>query len=134
MPVAIGVDLVEVERLTRLLKEQPEIAPTIFTPRELEYCGLAASAMPRLAARFAAKEAVLKALGAGLSQGVEMVDVEIIRSTRGRPSVRLSGRAREIAERQGIASVEISMSHSGGLALAHALSLRSSGTARARLR
>jgi holo-[acyl-carrier protein] synthase len=122
--VGVGIDLVEVDRVSRLLAEQPGIAPTIFTPRELDYCGSGPSSARRLAARFAAKEAVLKALGSGLQAGIELAEVEILRSPRGRPSVRLSGRARDLAEGQGLASLEVSMSHAGGIAVAQAVSIR----------
>lgn len=119
--VGIGVDLVKVIRIeeaiarfgTRFLKR-------CFTAAERERCG--ADAM-RLAARFAAKEAVGKALGVGL-RGLSWQDIEIITDAAGRPAVRLQGRAAEVARAAGIGRCELSLAHDGDYAIAFVVAVR----------
>ncbi|NED99165.1 holo-ACP synthase [Phytoactinopolyspora halotolerans] len=117
----MGVDLVQVSRMRRLLDEQPAAQAELFTPRELAACGTARSRYARLAARFAAKEAVLKAFGTGLGPRMAWHDVEIVNEPWGRPVVILHGeRMRSLADRL-TGAPEISMSHTGDVALAHAV-------------
>ncbi|MBH5338416.1 holo-ACP synthase [Streptomyces pactum] len=119
--MAVGVDLVRVDRVERLLRENPEAERDIFTGRERAYCAGKRNRTAHLAARFAAKEAVLKALGTGLGPGTRWHDVEVVHTPLGRPLVRLSGGAGARAERAGASSVEVSLSHSGEYAVAHAV-------------
>jgi holo-[acyl-carrier protein] synthase len=122
--VLIGTDLVSVSRVERLIEGQPGMAQRIFTERELAYCASRTWNSPdHLAARFAAKEAVMKALGTGASAGVEWTDVEVVNRLDGRPVVHLHGLAAEIARRKRMRHVEISMTHTAGLAMAHAVLL-----------
>ncbi|MDO0937270.1 holo-ACP synthase [Streptomyces sp. DG2A-72] len=126
--VLIGTDLVAVERVERLLEGQPGLAERVFTARELAYCtGRSSRAADHLAARFAAKEAVMKALGTGASAGVEWTDVEIVNRLDGRPVLKLHGRARQIADRKRVTQTEISLTHTAGLALAHTVLVCSAG-------
>ncbi|WP_205856542.1 holo-ACP synthase [Phytoactinopolyspora endophytica] len=121
LDVRVGVDLVQVSRVRRLLVEQPAAQAELFTPRELAACGTKRSRFARLAARFAAKEAVLKAFGTGLGPRMRWHDVEIVNEPYGRPRVLLHGeRVRSLAQRM-TGSPEISMSHTGDVALAHAV-------------
>ncbi|MFC8920800.1 holo-[acyl-carrier-protein] synthase [Streptomyces sp. WAC05374] len=119
--IAVGVDLVPVSRVERLLADNPAAEQDIFTPREAGYCAAKRNRPAHLAARFAAKEAVLKALGTGLGPGMRWTDVEIVNTPLGQPRVRLSGGAAERAARLGASSPEISLSHSGDYAIAHAV-------------
>jgi len=119
----VGVDLVEVARVSRLLDENPGIDRSIFTEAELDYCRGTKHAGDRLAARFAAKEAILKAFGTGITDGLSPADLEIVRSPGGRPTVRLLGAARDWAAEHGLVEIEISLSHSGGMALAQAIAI-----------
>jgi len=121
-PIQVGVDLVEVARVSRLLEENPGIDRTIFTDQELGYCRSSKRADERLAARFAAKEAILKALGTGMAEGLSLCDVEIVGSAGGAPTVRLLGPARAWADDHGVVEIEVSLAHSGGLAIAQAIS------------
>lgn len=121
--IAVGVDLVRVDRVDRLLDDNPEAEQDIFTERERAYCADKRNRGAHLAARFAAKEAVLKALGTGLGPGTRWHDVEVVNTPLGRPRVRLSGGAGARAERSGVTDVEISLSHSGEYAVAHAVLL-----------
>ncbi|MEP7104897.1 MAG: holo-ACP synthase [Chloroflexota bacterium] len=119
--LTIGVDLVTTDRVARLDRESPGALATVFTAVELAYCAGRRRRHEHLAARFAAKEAVLKALGRGLSRGLDWSEVEVVATASGRPEIRLHGNARAWAESQGVTEVEISLSHSGGLAIATAM-------------
>jgi holo-[acyl-carrier protein] synthase len=119
--VRVGTDIVAVERLSRLLDEQPELSERVFTARELSYCAGRRRATEHLAARLAAKEAVLKALGTGLGTGMRWSDVEVVNHLRGRPQVRLRGRVAVTARRRGLRDIDVSLSHVAGLALATAV-------------
>ncbi len=116
----MGIDLVGVPRLARLLSEQPEIAGTLFTERELAYCRPKRRRDEHLAGRFAAKEAVLKSFGTGLGQRMRWTDVEIVNEPLGRPRVHLHGEVAEWATRHGLTGVDVSLSHTADLAIAHA--------------
>jgi holo-[acyl-carrier protein] synthase len=118
--VLVGTDIVGVERLERLLAEQPEIAQRVFTERELAYCAGRRRRGEHLAARFAAKEAVLKALGTGLGTRMRWTDIEVVNQRSGRPLARLSGEVGVVARQRGVRHVDISLSHIPGLALASA--------------
>jgi holo-[acyl-carrier protein] synthase len=114
--VRVGIDLVEVGRLERALARRPSLAGRVFTDVER-----AASARgivtQRLAARFAAKEAAMKALGVGLG-AFALRDVEVLTASDGSPSLALHGRARDRASALGVESVEVSLTHTGSLASA----------------
>jgi holo-[acyl-carrier protein] synthase len=110
----IGIDLLEIERMERALERHPRLAERVFTDGEREYAAQRARPGRHLAARFAAKEAVVKALG--LSGGFGFRDIEVVAGEP--PTVRLSGRAAEAA--QGL-DVQISLTHSRDNAAAVAL-------------
>ena len=109
--IGVGVDVVEVERLERALARTPSLAARLFTPQEQ-----AAGPGESLAARFAAKEAVAKALGA--PGGLRWLDAEVVREDGGRPRLRLHGGVAEEAAAQGISTWHLSLSHDGGIATA----------------
>jgi holo-[acyl-carrier protein] synthase len=122
-PVSVGVDLVDVPRIARLLQDAGA-APRLLTASELAYCtARRGAAAEHAAARFAAKEAVLKAFGTGLGDGLRWVDVEVVNDSGGRPSIRLHGAARGLAARRGLRAIEISLSHTADLAIAHAVAV-----------
>jgi holo-[acyl-carrier protein] synthase len=123
MRVRVGVDIVGVERVQRLVTENPDIVPTLFTGREIEYCQGRRRCYEHMAARFAAKEAVLKAFGTGLGQRMRWTDVEIVNEASGRPRVLLSGEVTAWAERRNLLDLDVSLSHTDGLAIAHAVSV-----------
>jgi len=124
--IAHGVDVVDVERIRRSLNEHGErFLSRCFTKAEADYC---TSARPprdveRFAARFAAKEAVLKALGTGWADGIAWTDVEVVLSPSGAPSINLSGKAKEIAERLGIGELLVSLSHTPTQAMASVIAV-----------
>jgi len=119
----VGADLVGVERLRRLLGEHSDRHEELFTAAELEYCRGKRRCHEHLAARFAAKEAVLKAFGTGISQSMRFNEVEVLNERSGRPRVRLSGSVASFAERHGLRQLEVSLSHTEGMAMAHAVSV-----------
>lgn len=105
MTTGVGIDLLEIERMERALERHPRLAQRLFTDAELDYAGSKGRPGRHLAARFAAKEAVVKALG--LSGGFGLREIEVVAGEP--PTVRLSGRAAEAAK--GL-RVEISLTHS----------------------
>jgi len=121
--VRTGVDIVAVARVARLASEDARALDDVFTPDELAYCRRRGSANEHLAARFAAKEAVLKAFGTGIGRRMRWTDVEIVKERSGRPCVRLHGEVAAWAERSGLTEVDVSLSHAAGLAVAQAVSV-----------
>ena len=120
MILGIGVDIAEIARIKRLL-DRKGFAEKVFTPSELASCAKLGSPEVRLAGRVAAKEAVMKAIGTGWARGVSWQDITIANDESGKPVVELSGRARLCADRIGAARVHVSISHSGGYAVAQAV-------------
>ncbi|NPD32851.1 holo-ACP synthase [Eggerthellaceae bacterium zg-997] len=128
--VGLGVDIVEVGRMKAILKRTPSFAERVFSPDERAYCDASSIPATHYALRFAAKEAVVKALGCGFSDGVGVRDIEVRRADNGRPFVALSGRAREIADEQGVREIPVSLSFTHTDAVACALAI-TSGSVRA---
>ena len=118
--VAHGIDLIDVNRVTALIDEHGErVLSRLFTEAERAYCqAQARRRMEHYAARFAAKEAVLKAIGTGWRNGIAWTDVEVTRQPSGEPGVRLSGRAAALAAERGITGWRISLSHTATQAIA----------------
>ncbi|MFA5383096.1 MAG: holo-ACP synthase [Eubacteriales bacterium] len=124
MVKGIGADIIEIERLRILAEKYPgKFLNKIFTQGEVAYCNLRKNPFPSFAARFAAKEAVLKALGTGLAFGIRWRDVEIVTEIDQAPKISLHNKAVEIAVEKGIGKVLISISHDRDKALAFALVL-----------
>ncbi|MCF2125318.1 holo-ACP synthase [Strepomyces sp. STD 3.1] len=121
LQVRTGMDLAEVARVEDLMSSQPELRERVFTARELSYCYRRRRAGEHLAARWAAKEAVLKSLGTGMGRGMEWTDIEVVNDRAGRPRVHLYGEVEAVAASLGMHHIDLSLSHSGGLAVAHAV-------------
>lgn len=120
--VGIGIDAVEVDRFRRVLQRRPALAARLFTEGELAYGRRWHDPAPRLAARFAAKEAVMKALGVGIG-AFAFRDVEVVSSPSGAPSVVLRGGAHAVASRMGVEGWRVSLTHTASLAEAVAVAL-----------
>lgn len=119
MIVGIGIDRIEIKRVAEVLARHPERAPErLSTPAERAACARKADSASCFAARFAAKEAFLKALGTGLSGGITWHDVAISARAGGQPVIIASGVAQEFLEARGATSVHLSFSHDRGSAVA----------------
>jgi holo-[acyl-carrier protein] synthase len=126
MILTTGVDLVELDRIQRLIERYGDrVLNRVYTPAELAHCR---GRVPELAARFAAKEAVAKALGIGLlimaRDGVHWHDVETLPDPKGKPVVHLHGRAAACAAELGLTDWSISLSHGRDVAVAFVVSLK----------
>jgi holo-[acyl-carrier protein] synthase len=120
--VSIGTDIIEVYRIRETLERTPRFAARVFTEKEREYCdskGVAAA--QSFAARFAAKEAFLKALRTGWRGKITWQDIEIKNDEQGAPYFEISGEAREILERLGANKVHLSLSHTTEHAVANVI-------------
>lgn len=108
--IGLGIDAVEIDRFRRALARRPALAHRLFTDGERAYGARFADPAPRLAARFAAKEAAMKALGVGLG-AFAFRDVEVTRSASGAPSLQVSGAAASLAQHRGVTSFQVSITH-----------------------
>lgn len=124
--VGLGVDIVEVERMARILERSPSFAARVFSDDERAYCEAAASPAAHFAVRFAAKEAVVKALGTGFAQGVGVRDIEVRRTANGRPYVALFGEAKRIATERGVRELPLSLSYTHSDAVACVMAITES--------
>ena len=120
--IGIGVDLVEIERFRIALARTPGLIARVFTDDEREYALRKRDPTERFAVRFAAKEAIMKAMGVGLG-AVRLRDLEVVRADSGRPSVVLHGTAAEMAIAQGIVEWKITLTHTARTAEAIVVAL-----------
>lgn len=121
--VGLGVDIVEIARMKKILERTPSFARKVFSCEECCYCEDTAAPEVHFATRFAAKEAVVKALGTGFTRGIGVRDIEVKRSSKGRPYVALSGRAKQVAKELGVRELPISLSYTHTDAVACALAI-----------
>ncbi|HSR69714.1 MAG TPA: holo-ACP synthase [Acidobacteriota bacterium] len=112
MIIGIGVDIVEVERMRKAMANSAPLREKVFTENEIRYCGERKTQNQNFAGRFAAKEAVLKALGTGWSVGIRWTDVETLPDDRGKPQIVLHGKAKEIYQASGANSAHVTITHS----------------------
>ena len=118
MLIGVGCDVIEIARVQKAI-ERAAFVKRVFTPAEIAYCeSRGKQAAASFAARFAAKEAVLKALGTGL-RGGELTEIIVLNDALGKPSVQLSGYHAELAAKLGVKNIALSMSHSRATALAY---------------
>jgi holo-[acyl-carrier protein] synthase len=122
--VGIGTDIIECLRVAQMIERHGELfLARVFTPHEIEYCSARKAATQHYAGRFAAKEAVLKALGTGWTRGVQWRDIEVRNDFGGKPKIALSGGAREMCESLGVSEMLISISHCRTHATAYVLAV-----------
>lgn len=120
--VGLGLDIAEIDRITAAItRHGGTILERIYTPTEVAYCESHKNKFERYAARFAAKEAAMKALGTGWTHGVRWRDIEVANAPGGKPTLRLQGVAREFAEKLGVKNISLTIAHSGNLALAQVI-------------
>jgi len=119
MIVSIGIDIIEVRRIREVLERTPTFKRRVFTEGEQAYCdGRGAVAAQHYAARFAAKEAALKALKTGWRGGIAWQDVEVVSDDNGAPYLMFHGKVLELVQNSGATSVHVSMSHTTEHAIA----------------
>lgn len=118
----LGVDIVEIDRMKRALERHPQIRERLYSETEREYCDKRNKPEIHYAMRFAAKEAVLKALGTGF-RGMRFRDVEVMRDEFGRPQPVLHGRAAEVAAERGVIELHLSLSFTHSTAVASAVAI-----------
>lgn len=122
MIVGLGLDIAEIDRIEAAIRRHGvAFLERLFTPAEVSYCEGYKHKFERYAARFAAKEAAMKALGTGWSHGVRWRDIEVTREATGKPTLQLAGAALQIADRLGVRNISVSITHSGNLALAQVI-------------
>jgi len=117
-----GVDLIEISRIKNSIqKYSGKFEERVFTSKEIDYCRSKADPFKHFAARFAAKEAVLKSLGTGMAEGITWKDMEILNQESGRPVLSLSGKGRDIFDSLNLRNIHISMTHDRQYAVAQAI-------------
>ena len=122
MIVGLGMDITQVDRIEAAIGRRGRaLLERLFTPSEIRYCERHRNRAERFAGRFAAKEATMKALGTGWSCGVRWVDIEVVREPSGKPTLKLSGAARAIADRIGVKNIVVTITHDGNTALAQVI-------------
>lgn len=119
MIAGIGTDIVAIDRFQRFVDEgNTALLRRLFTVQEMEFCSSRKNSAASLSARFAAKEAFLKALGTGLRDGISWHDIEVANDRLGKPELILSGRAIEVFMEHGLSTAFLSLTHDGGVAVA----------------
>ncbi len=121
MIIGIGTDLVKISRIEKAGGNHPGFLDRVFTRKEQEYCDRQKFPAQHYAARFASKEAVLKAFGTGLSAGMKWTDIEVLHGEGGGPIVNITGVAKDLADLKGVMQIMLSYSHDEGYAVAHAV-------------
>lgn len=120
MILGVGTDLIEIARIQRAIEKNPRFEQRVYTEQEVVYCRRKANPWQSFAARFAAKEAVSKALGTGVG-AVGLQEIEIANTAKGQPQVVLYGGALLLAQNRNIQRVHVSLSHSEAFAIATAV-------------
>jgi holo-[acyl-carrier protein] synthase len=122
MITGTGVDITEVARIHHAVERFGQrFLRRVFTPEEVRYCMAKQNADQRLAARFAAKEAGMKAIGTGWRRGVRWQDFEVANLPSGRPTLKLHGEAARIAGQMGVTAISLSITHTSELGMAHVI-------------
>ena len=128
MIYGIGIDVVEVDRIEAAIERQGEVfVDRLFTEREKNYCRKQKRPGMHYAARFAAKEAVSKALGTGIGGKAGWLEMEVIRGESGAPTIMFHGNAADFIAAEGIATVQVSLTHARDYAAANAVAIRQVG-------
>ncbi|MBM4111160.1 MAG: holo-ACP synthase [Phycisphaerae bacterium] len=122
--LGIGIDLVDCARIERMLGDHEQMfLDRVYTAAEQDYCGRARNRIERLAARYAAKEAVLKAIGTGMRDGMSWTEIEVSHDGLGAPAVTLTGVVARTAAERGVVRLHLSMTHAGGMAMAQVVAM-----------
>ena len=111
MIYGIGTDIIEVSRIQAVMEKDIGFREKIFTPGEISYCETRKHKFENYAARFSAKEAFMKAIGTGWRFGIRFADIDIYHDEYGKPLIRLSGKAEELAKNERISKIHVSLTH-----------------------
>jgi holo-[acyl-carrier protein] synthase len=111
MTYGIGTDIIEVHRIQKVMERDLGFREKIFTPGEILYCETKKNKFQHYAARFSAKEAFMKAIGTGWRFGIRFAEIDVYHDEYGKPFIRLSGKAEELAKKAGISDIQVSLSH-----------------------
>jgi len=124
----IGTDIVECLRIAQMIERHGELfINRVYTPHEIQYCQARKQATQHFAGRWAAKEAILKAVGTGWSKGIAWHDIEVRNEITGRPAVLIRGGTRDTLEQLGVGPIMVSISHCRSHATAYALAFAAKG-------
>lgn len=118
MVQGIGIDILEIDNITKSIEMSSKFIERVFTSAEIEHCNKQCRKHQHYATRFAAKEAVMKALGVGWSEGIGWKEIEILRENNSPPTVILHGTAKKIADNLSVTNILVSLSHSDHYATA----------------
>lgn len=116
MIIGIGTDIFEVSRLKKIMEKDPLFLKSVFTETEINYCHPRKRKEQNYAARYAAKEALMKALGTGWRDGIKFTDIEIENNKLGKPEISLTGVAKQFADNLQVSAIHLSMSHTKEIA------------------
>jgi holo-[acyl-carrier protein] synthase len=111
MIIGTGIDIIEVARIEKALSRDIGFRDKIFTPLEIEYCESKKHKYENYAARFSAKEAMLKAIGTGWRYGIRFADIEVWNDELGKPHIRLFGKAKDFFDSLSVSEIHVSLSH-----------------------
>lgn len=121
MIIGIGTDMIETFRVKKITLENEALKNKLFAPREQAYCDAKGRSHEHYAARFAAKEALFKALGTGYRYGMAFSEIEVLNDKLGCPYIELSGKTKAFAEERGVKYIHVSLSHLNDLASAYVI-------------
>ena len=121
MILGIGTDIIKVDRLQRSIEKNERFAEKVFTPAEISYCEARASKYQSYAARFAAKEAVMKAIGTGWDGTINWTDIEVVLDHLGKPGILCHGATQAFIDKHRIIHIHLSLSHEQDYAVAYAI-------------
>ena len=116
--MGIGIDITEVSRIKSLAEQHEQFLTRVYTEREINYCNKKKNKYQHFAARFAAKESVLKALGVGWSQEIKWTDIEVVNEPSGKPRINTYGKVKRLMEQKEVKEILISLSHTSHHAIA----------------
>ncbi len=111
MIVGVGTDLICIERIKKVIERNPRFPERVFTPEEIKYCEAKASPSQSYAVRFAAKEALMKALGTGWNGPITWLDIEVSNATSGKPEIRVANATKTLVQELGVSQIHVSLSH-----------------------
>ena len=120
LSMGIGIDITEVDRIESLAAQHEQFLTRVYTEREIGYCSRKKNKYQHFAARFAAKESVLKALGVGWSQDIKWTDIEVVNDSSGRPRINTYGAVKKLVEQRKVKEILVSLSHISHYAIASA--------------